>query len=103
MNREGLGQQPYLPVARERLESRYYGDIDSRRAAFVAEVVEDLVVEEHLGHYIVGPGVHLALQHLDVVLEVGSLEMLLGIGAYPYAEETVASELLVLEAVYGAH
>ena len=101
VDREGLRQQAYLAVAGERLEAWYYGHLDAGGAALVAEIVEAAVVEEHLGDDVVGPGVHLLLQHQDVVLEVRRFEVLLGVGSHSDAEVVLAAEAFLLEAVYG--
>ena len=50
----------------------------------VGEVV--LVLEEHLGDDVLGAGLHLLQGAADVGLEVGRLEVLLGIAGAPHAE-----------------
>ena len=93
INVERTRKQVYLLARREGFQTRNDGNGDTCFATHVNEAEELLVVEEHLGDDIIGSGLDLAAQMLDVGVEIGSLEVLLGIGCHTDAEVRCKSAL----------
>ena len=91
----------------QRFQSRYYGHVDSFFAQTFHECEVFAVVEEHLRHYILCPGVHLCLQVLDVGFHVHRLVVFFRIPGHTvcerFSEHLVlypSEQLSVVEAVY---
>ena len=87
VDREGFRKELQMPEGRNRLDSRDDRNAYASLAALVHETVVHIVVEEHLGYDVVGSGIDLLLEVVDVGLDVGSLEMLLGIASDSDSEE----------------
>ncbi len=74
-----VGEMPFVVEELEAGDDRHG---DPGLPAPPLEIEERRVVEEHLGHDVVRPGIHLVFQALDVGLQIGRLEVLLGIGSH---------------------
>ena len=85
-----------LSCSRKRLETRDYRNGYASFTASVDKVVVDFVVEEHLRNDIVGSGIYLLLQILDVGLYVCCFKMLFRISSYADTEISAVFGSLVL-------
>ena len=73
-----LGHPDHARLRRDRHDARDDRHVDAGPVAALAEVVEVVVLEEELGADVVGPGVHLALQVVELLEPVGSAGVSLG-------------------------
>ncbi len=90
---EGAGQDLQVLGRRDRLDARDDRYRDARFAAALHEIEVLAVVEEHLGHDVVGSRIDLLLEVLEVALGVRRLEMLFGIARHAYRELGVVALL----------
>ena len=75
-----------LLLRRDGFQSGDDGNVDAGVPTEFDKAEEAVVVEEHLGDDVVGSGLHLLLEVMYVALQVGGLEVLLGIGCHADAE-----------------
>lgn len=83
---EELGHEFDVTQQRKRLDARDDGHRDAGLAAFGHKVEELSVVVKELGYDVIGPGVDLLLQEMDVERQVGRLEVFLRVTGHTHAE-----------------
>ncbi len=83
---EGLGDDAELAGCLERFDAGDDGDGDTLGTGTLHEAEVLVVVVEELGHGILGTGLYLLLQSVEVHIHIGRLLVLLGVAGHAIGE-----------------